>query len=180
MARLSTQQPVLLERVIQDRGAAGAKRLSDVGPTVGRAIAEQTAAAPGAAYFCRRRASLSRAGDQPLDARGGHPRRQSLSVFPLVGDSGSHAIPVVTRQRRPHCRSRVPDALEAVEDVRVAVDVLLRDVPIVCSGIPWLTRVAENDPALEFLQVNVKGHPAYAVHFELEGRNPTIEGRPVV
>src|SRR5262245_17626939 len=67
MARLSTQQPALLEGVLEDRGSACGERLGNVRATLRRAIAEQAPATAGPAYLCRRCAGLGRPCDQPLD-----------------------------------------------------------------------------------------------------------------
>ena len=52
-------------------------------------------------------------------------------------------------ERVAHRRGGVPDPLEAVEHVAVAVDVLLGDLPVVGAGVARLARVAEDDPLLQ-------------------------------
>ena len=50
-------------------------------------------------------------------------------------------------ERLAHRGGGVADALEAVEDVAVAVDVLLGDLPVVGARVARLARVAEDDAA---------------------------------
>ena len=90
------------------------------------------------------------------------------------------AVPVARRQRRPHRGRRVPDALEAVEDVRVAVDMALGDLPVVGAGVARLARVAQHDSLLQLTEVDVERHAANAVGFELDGGDPSVQRRPVV
>ena len=89
-------------------------------------------------------------------------------------------VPVAALQRLAHGGGRVADALEAVEDEPVAVDVPLGDLPVVGAGIARLAGVAEDDPLLQLAEVDVERHAVDAVDLELQRGDAAVEGRPVV
>ena len=55
-------------------------------------------------------------------------------------------------ERRPHRDGRVADPLEAVEDVAIAVDVPLGDLPVVRAGVARRAGVGEHDAPLELVR----------------------------
>ena len=124
------------------------------------------------------RPAARRARDEVVDGRRGHARRQPLAVVPLLGDARGRRRP----SRRATSASRiarggVADALEAVEDVPVAVDVLLGDLPVVGARVARLARVAEHDAAFELAQVHVERHAVDAVDLELQRGDAAVERR---
>ena len=86
---------------------------------VGRAVAEQTAAAAGAADLGGRGAGRGRARDQVVDGRRRDAGRQPLAVVPFDGDLPADLVPVAALRAPSRIADRgVADPLEAVEDVR--------------------------------------------------------------
>src|SRR6187402_145347 len=128
---LSTGEPVALERVVDQPGAALGQRLLYAGHRLGRPEAEETPATAGAAHLGGRRTGRAGPRDEIVDEGRRDAGRQPLAVLPLVGDGAAGRVPVAPDERRPHGGRRVANPLEAVEDVRVAVDVLLGDLPVV-------------------------------------------------
>src|SRR5687768_8875652 len=174
MARLSTHQPVLLEGVVENRGAAGGKGFGDVAAPLRRAVAEHAAAASGAADLGGRGPGLRGSRDQLLDRRRGDPGRQSLAVLPFLGNGGADTVPILRSQRLAHLRSRITDPLEAVENVPVAVEVLLRDLPVIGAGVSRFARVTEDQTALQLLRIDAEGHAPYTVHLEFQRRDSAV------
>src|SRR4051794_27789773 len=80
IAWLSKPQTFGLDAVVEHARAAGRERLGDGRADTGRAVAEQAAAAAGAAHFRGRRARGFRAGNQIVDGRGRHAGREPLAV----------------------------------------------------------------------------------------------------
>src|SRR5258705_7645708 len=140
IGRLSTRQAVALDGEVKQPGAAGGERVGDRGTHIGRPVAEQAPAAARAAPLRRGRAGRHRPRDERLDGGRRHARRQPLAVLPFFRDRRAHAVPVALHEPLAHRRRRVADALEAVEDMAVAVDVLLRDLPVVRARVAWLAR----------------------------------------
>src|SRR5512138_2082564 len=124
---LSTRESVALEREVEDACAAGLQRAADGVAGVGRAVAEETAAASGAAHLGRRCPFCHGARDEIVDGWRGHSRSETLAVVPFFGDRASDLVPVAAFERAAHGDGRVADPLEAVEHVAVAVDVPLGD-----------------------------------------------------
>src|SRR2546428_2684304 len=160
---LSTCEAVALDPVVEHARAAGLERGGNGCAPGRRPVAEKTPAAARAAHFGCRRASPPGAGNQILDDRRRHARCEALPVLPFLGNGAADRVPVFDSKRRPHARRRVPDTLEAVEDVAVAIDVLLHDLPVVRAGISRLARVAEHDAAFELARVDVERHAPHAV-----------------
>ena len=62
-------------------------------------------------------------------------------------------------KRLAHRGRGVANALEAIEDVRVAVDVPLGDLPVIGAGIARLAGVAEHQAPLELAGIDIQRHP---------------------
>src|SRR5262245_3921975 len=125
IAALSKREPLGLDPVIENPGAARRERRGDGVARSRRSVTKQTAATAGAADLRRRRAGRRRACDQVVDDGRRHPGGQALAVVPFGRDLPADLVPVAAFERAPHRDRRIPDALEAVEDVAVAVDVPL-------------------------------------------------------
>src|SRR5262245_35120033 len=180
MDLLSTRQPVALERVVEQPRASAGEGSSDLVARCWRPVAEHAAAASSAADLRRRRACCGRSGDQILDGRRGHARRQLLTVLPLASNRAPDRVPVAALERLAHVGGRVADALEAVEDETVAVDVTLGDFPVVRAGVSRLAGVAEDDSLLQLGKVDAQRHSLDAVGLEFHRGNPAIERWTIV
>src|SRR5262245_55062228 len=163
IAALSNPQPFGVDVVIEQPRAAGGQRRFDRRPALGRTVAEEAATAARAAHFGRSRARARGSGDQIVDRRRRHTRGEPLAVVPLDGDVLADGGPVAARERRSQRHRRVADAFEAVEDLAIAVDVPLEDLPVVRSRVPRRAGVGEHDPALELVGVHVEADAADAV-----------------
>src|SRR6185436_16086190 len=119
-----------------------------------RAVAEQASSTAGAADLCRRRAGGVRARYQVVDGRRRDARRQALAVVPLDRHLPADLVPVAALERCPHRRRGIANPLEAVEDVAIAVDVALGDLPVVGAGIARRAGVGEDDAALELERID--------------------------
>src|SRR4051812_33492991 len=168
IGRLSTRQPIALDAVVEHAGAAGGERLRNRRPLVGWPVAEEASTAARTADLGCGRPCRRCTGDERVDRRRGDAPREPLAVLPLLGDRGPDAVPVAGGHPLAHRRGRVADAFEAVEDEPVAVDVLLRDLPVVRPGVARLARVAEDDAPFEFRAVDIERHACDAVDAELE------------
>src|SRR5438105_3639396 len=124
-------KPLALDRVVQNAGATRREGFRNRLARGGRPVAEETPAPARAANLGRRRARPPRARNQILDRCRRHSRRQTLAVVPLRGDLPADLVPVGEIERGAHRQRGVADALERFEDVAVAVDVALGDVPVV-------------------------------------------------
>src|SRR5204863_4173975 len=156
IAWLSKPQTFSLDAVVQKTRPAGGERFGDRLSRRGRAVTEQTAASPGAADFRSGGAGRGGASDEVLDGRGGDAGCQPLPVVPFDGNLPADFVPIATLQRAAHRHRGVADPLEAVEDVPVAVDMTLGDLPVVGARVSWRAGVGEHDPALELGRVDVK------------------------
>src|SRR5687768_14885634 len=74
----------------------------------------------------------------------------------------SDLVPVIEQQGAAHCDRGVAYSLKDLKDLRVPVDVLLGDLPIVGSRVTRLARVTHDHPAFEFCDVgreSLTAHP---------------------
>src|SRR4029450_8140600 len=149
IATLSKPESFGFDAIVEHARAAGAERLLDGRSTLRRAVAEQTAAAAGAPHLRRRRPSGRGAIDELVDRRRRHARREPLAVLPFDSDVPSDGCPVAAFECRPQLDRCVADPLEAVEDMAIAVDVPLEDVPIVRAGVARRAGVGQHDATLE-------------------------------
>src|SRR4029078_7885472 len=130
IAWLSNEQPLRLDFVVENPRPAGSERFGNRRAFRGGAEAEQAPAAAGAAYLGRGGADEGRPSDQRLDLPGRHAGRQALAVLPFGRDAAADRFPVAALERHAHLRGGVADPFEAVEDLAIAVDVPLGDVPV--------------------------------------------------
>src|SRR5438552_6174504 len=131
MEPLSNSKAFVLDPIVEQPRTAGYERLGDRGACLRRPVTKQAAAAAGAADLRRRGAGRARTHDEIVDRRSRHAGREALAVLPLCRDVAADIVPVPALQRVAHRAARVANALEAVEDVPVAVDVALGDLPVV-------------------------------------------------
>src|SRR5262245_56619947 len=127
--RLSTNQSVAFDGEVEKAGPSFHKCISHRVASIGRAEADETAPAAGAADLGACRARACGAGDEVVDHRSRHSRSETLPILPLLDDRAANPIPVAAAKGGPHGDGDVADALEAVEHMTVAVDVLLHDFP---------------------------------------------------
>ena len=80
----------------------------------------------------------------------------------------------------PHGGGRVADTLEAVEDVRITIDVTFGDIPVVRAGIARLSRVAQHEARCEIGRIHVEGDAPDDAGSEFERRDAPMERRAVV
>jgi hypothetical protein len=106
--------------------------------------------------------------------------RQPLAVLPFLGDGPSGGVPIALHQSGAHGGRGVANPLEAVEDVGVAVDVTLGDLPVVGTRKMRFAGVAQHDPAVQLLQVHVERDAMDAVTLQLEGSQPAVQRWTVV
>src|SRR5438067_13040476 len=122
IATLSNPQAFRLDLVVEQPRAAGGERRGDRALRVGRAVADQAAAAPRAADLGACRAGRHGTRDEIVDSRCRDTRREPLAIFPFPGDLAAHFVPVAALERGAHRDRRVANVLEAVEGVLIAVD----------------------------------------------------------
>src|SRR5262245_37155746 len=177
---LSTRQPVALEREIEDAGASRRERAADGLARRWRTVAEEAPAAARAADLGGRGTGCPGARDEIVDRGRGHARSQPLAIVPLLGNRLAHAVPIALFQRPAHRDGSVTDALEAIEDVPIAIDVPFHDLPVVGAGKMRLTGVAQHDASFELGQIHAQRDAAHSVGIELDGGESAIERRAVV
>src|SRR4029453_17412800 len=180
MAGLSNPEPFPLDAPVEHAGAGrgeggGDRRLCGRG-----SVAKQTAAPASSAHLGRRRPGLGGAFDELVDGRRRDTGGKSLSVGPFVGDLATDLVPVGSLERATHRNGRVPDALEAVEYLAIAVDMALHDFPIVRPGISWRSRVGQDDTPLQLGRSDVERPPPASVGPEPARRDPAVQSGPVI
>ena len=154
-----TCEPGRLDAEVEDARAAVGERLAN-----GRHVAR---AAPGRTGSRRRPrrtpwppvapAAMARAISESI-AGGRDARREALAVLPFGRQAGGGRVPVAAGERLAHRGGGVADPLEAIEDVLIAVDVPLGDLPVVGAGIARLAGVAEHDAPFELLRIDIERH----------------------
>ena len=119
--------------------------------------------------------------DQRLDRRRRHAGRQLLARRPTRGRS-VRATPSQSRassaSRKPPCRR--DDALEAVEDVPVAVDMALGDLPVVRAREMRARRCRRARCRAELHRVDGERDAPDAVRPQLDGGDAAVVGRTIV
>src|SRR5689334_20679369 len=178
--RLSTRETVPLDAEIEQARTALSQRLADGALPLGRSVTEQATAAAGTAYLGSGRARPPRPIDEAVNRRRRNARRQALASVPLGRDRRAHTVPVLLSECVTHRRRGVANALEAVEHVAVAVDMLLRNLPVVGAGIARLAGVAEHQPRLQFRNLDIQRDAADAVDVQFERGNAAVQRRPVI
>ena len=108
------------------------------------------------------------------------PGASRFRFVPLRGDLAADFVPVAAFERGPHGDGRVANALEAVEDVAVAIDVALGDLPVVRPGVARCAGVGEDDAACELAGIDVELDPTDAVDAQLDRRDAAVERRAVI
>src|SRR5262249_9224399 len=140
-------------------------------------IAEQASTAAGAAHFRGRRTGRTGTLHEVVNRRRRHSWREALAVFPLDRDLAANVVPVAALERSAHRHSSVANPLETVEDVAVAVDVALGDLPVVGSRVARRAGVDEHDALLELAGVDVDSDALDGFGTELDGRDAAIQRR---
>src|SRR5439155_2100702 len=172
MARLSKPQAFRFDVILEQARTSRSQRRSDGVARRWRAVAEEAAAAARSAHFGGGRAGGRRARDEIVDRGRGHAGREALAGVPLGRDLPADLVPVAALKRRTHCRRRIANPLETVEDVPIAVDMALGDLPVVRARIAGLTRIGEHHAALELGRIDVESDAVDAVGPELDGGDP--------
>src|SRR5581483_5183394 len=180
MAPLSNPQPLRLDAIVEQPRAARRQRVADRRARGGWAVAEETAAAARAADLRGGGAGRPRSLDQRIDRRRRHARCEAFAVLPLDGDLASDFVPVAALERGAHGDGGIANPFEAVEDVPVAVDVPLGDLPVVRPRVAGRAGVGEHDAALQFVRVDVERDAADAVSAQFDGGDPAVERGAVV
>ena len=104
---------------------------------------------PAPHTFAARAPAAKRIGDERLDHRRRHAGCQLLARLPFEVDVRGDAGPIAAGEGVAHTARRLDDAIEALEDVAVAVDVALHDFPVVRAGEMRRAGVGEHDAALQ-------------------------------
>src|SRR4029450_10744944 len=180
MAGLSNPETFPLDVPVEHAGAVRGKGGGDRRLCVRWSVAEQTAAAASSAHLGRRRPGLGGAFDELVDGRRRDTGGKSLSVGPFVGNLATDLVPVGWLGRATHRNGRVPDALEAVEYLAIAVDMALHDFPIVRPGISRRSRIGQDDTTLQLGRIDVERRAADAVGPELDRGDPAVQSGPVI
>ena len=173
-------QPFGLDAEVKELGTASRKRFAHSRDAVGGRNAEHAPAPAGAADLGRLRPGAAGASDQVVDLRRAHPRGQPLTVAPLLTEVATDGVPVRSLQGRAHRNRGIPNALEAIEDMAIAIDVPLHDFPVVGARVTGRTRVAQDDAAFEFLRIHRQRYAGQTVRAELECRDSAVHRGPIV
>src|SRR5438445_3567440 len=154
IARLSNPEAFALDLVVEQPRAARGEGASYRGARVGGAVAEQATAAAGAADLGGRRPRRPGAFDQIVDCRRRDARREPLAIVPFDRDLAADLVPVAALERDAHRGRRLANPFEALEDVAIAVDVALGDLPVVRARISRRAGVGEDDAPLELVRIH--------------------------
>src|SRR5439155_12712687 len=180
IARLSNLEALGLDMVVEQPRAALRERVGDRGSRAWRTVANHAPAAARAAHLAGHRTGGLRARHQIVDRRRRDARRQALAVFPLDANLAADFIPVAALERRSHRHRRIANPLEAIEDVPIAVDMTLDDLPVVGAGSARRAGVRQHDAALELARIDVEHHTGDPGDAELDGRDAAVERRTIV
>ncbi len=150
------------------------------GSSVRRPVAEQAAAAAGAAHLRRGCAGGSSATHEIVDLRCRYARRQPLSVLPFGGNLAAHLIPVAPFERVTHRHSGIANPFETVEYGAIAVEMPFDDFPVVRPRVTRQACVCEHQAFLEGARIDVEADPLNAADAELDRRDATVKRRTIV
>src|ERR1700682_5378031 len=108
----------------------------------------EAAAAARAADFAAERSLPPSRGNNAVN----HPRRNCSKIpaaeFPLLAHQAANLIPLVPFECGAHLARDHRDFFEVLRDTPVAIDVPLKNLPVVDAGLPRLARIAKNQAAL--------------------------------
>src|SRR5262245_27553260 len=141
IAWLSNLKSARFDAVLEDTSPSDGEGFGNPRARRRRTVAEEAAAAPGAADFGGSGSGCRRARHQVVYRRRRDAGRQRFAVVPFGGDLAADLVPVAADQGRPHRDGRIADALEAVENPSIAVEMALRDLPVVRARLPRLTGI---------------------------------------
>src|SRR5215472_297542 len=128
-------------------------------PRAGLGFAEKNhaAASAGAADFgCQRSIATSHT-DQFLDHRRGDARGIGLAQLPLFTQQSHDFTPVGPRQRLVHAPGNLADAMEVAKHLAIAVDVRLKNPPVVDSRLARRARVSQHETLVQLFSLNLNG-----------------------
>src|SRR5262245_59193862 len=145
IAALSNLKPVRLDAVVEPARHAGPQSVRDCGAAFGRAVAEQAPTPAGPADLGRCGPCADGARNENVDCGSRHAGSEPLAIVPFDRDEAADLVPVTALDRGPQSSRSVSNALEAVEDVTIAVDVPFQDLPVVRAGVPRRAGVGEHD-----------------------------------
>ena len=140
---------------------------------------QQTSTAPGPTDLGAPGPGFQTVVDEGVDRQGGDARRQLFTKRPLASELSTHLVPRRCLERPAHDRGHVGNLVKQINDAPVAVDVPLRDVPVVDSRVTGLSRVGEDDPSSELIWIDAERRPRDPgwTHFN---RRDTAEHRRTV
>ena len=179
MARLSKQKPLCFDAKSRIR-APPAARASAMAPRVRRAVAEQATAAAGAAHLGRRRARRIARAISVVDGGVVTPgaRRFRFSHSVAIGRPTSSQSP-----RSSAWRMRgggVADRSKQSKICAVAVEMALRDFPVVGARVARRARVHEDDARAAAPEVDSKRVRCDAGDAQFHGGDAAVQRRTVV
>src|SRR5262245_54074 len=179
-AGLSNPQTFGFDAVLENAGTLTRHSPGDVRLRVWGAVEENTAPSACAADLGSVGPGGGRAIHERVDVRRCDAGSQSPSIGPLDRNLSPDLVPVLPFERRPHGRSRIANALEAVEYFGIAVQVSLGNLPVVRAGVARCTGIGEHNPSFELDRVHVQADAADAGHGKLDGRHAAVERGSVV
>src|SRR5688572_29315855 len=86
----------------------------------------------------------------------------------------SDLVPVIEQQGAAHCDRGVAYSLKDLKDLRVPVDVLFGDLPVVGSRVSRLARVTDNHPPLEICDIGCESLAVHPLRPKVNSSNTTI------
>ena len=118
---------------------------------------QHAAAASGSADLGTEGAVLARDGNEAVDERRGDGGRIGAAKLPLLAQKASGLRPVGGSDGGAHGAGNFADSLEVAEDLAVAIDVALEDLPVVDAALTRGSGIGEDKAAVKFIGIAWNG-----------------------
>src|ERR1700722_1904909 len=137
-------------------------------------------AAPGAAHFSSKRALTARRGNYLVDLGRRNGAQVAPAEVPFVADQAANFIPFASLEGRAHAARDGRNFFQTLPNTAVSVDVPLEYFPVVDAVLPWFSCVAEDQPALEFVDIAAERFAAFAPRCKHNRGGPAERRRVMV
>src|SRR6202521_876436 len=125
-----------------------------------------TTPTPSAADFSGKRTLTARGGNHLVDkGRRNRPEIAAAEV-PFFSHQAAHFVPLASLERSTHGSRDNRNFFQVLRNAPVAIDVPLEHFPVVDAVLPGFSGVAQDQTALEFVEIAAQGFPPLAARGE--------------
>ena len=118
--------------------------------------------------------------DEHVDLRSGDPRSQLFPQGPLGSQLPADLRPILTFERLPHHDGDVTNLSEEIDDLLVAIEMALRDLPVIDPRVAGFSRVSQDDSLFELTRVERQRLMPYAGWSQLHADETPVHRGSVV